>query len=105
VLQQVDPEWPADRQRHYAAVRELLRDEDQTDVLTGMTIHGQDVGRWLNKQRQHTTWTKLTTGQRERLEQLGITPLAPHAEPETPAEPATAPVGAFERGGGRPPLP
>lgn len=79
-------------------MRELLRDEDQTDVLPGMTIHGQDVGRWLNKQRQHATWTGLKAGQRERLEQLGIMPLAPPAEPETPTETVKAPVGAFERG-------
>lgn len=101
-LQEIDPdwnpEWPADWQRHFAAVRELLRDEDQTDVLPGMTIHGQDVGRWLNKQRQHATWAKLAAGQRERLEQLGITPLAPPAEAEAPVKAAKAPLRAFELG-------
>ncbi|WP_331732031.1 Helicase associated domain protein [Streptomyces sp. NBC_00989] len=99
-LQEVDPDWnpdwPADWQRHFAAVRELLRDEDQTEVLPGMTIHGQDVGRWLNKQRQHATWATLKTGQRERLEQLGIVPLAPPAE--APVKAANAPLGAFELG-------
>ncbi|WP_435839907.1 helicase associated domain-containing protein [Streptomyces canus] len=38
----------------------------------------------------------MTEGQRERLEQLGITPLAP--EPKEPAKPSTTPLGAFERG-------
>ncbi|MFF1745708.1 helicase associated domain-containing protein [Streptomyces mirabilis] len=54
-----------------------------------------DVGRWLRKQRQHATWQGLMDGQRERLEQLGIAPLAP--EPEAPAQRSTAPVAAFER--------
>ncbi|WP_405835075.1 Helicase associated domain protein [Streptomyces sp. NBC_01518] len=95
-----NPAWPADWQRHYAALRELLRDEagqaDGPHVLPGLTVHGMDIGRWLNKQRQHTTWTKLTAGQRERLEQLGITPPTP--ETQTPAKPSTTPMGAFERG-------
>ncbi|WP_189317281.1 hypothetical protein [Streptomyces brasiliensis] len=34
-----NPDWPADWQRHYAAARELPRDEDHTDVLPGVTIH------------------------------------------------------------------
>lgn len=55
-----------------------------------------DIGRWLNKQRQHATWTKLTARQRERLEQLGITPLTP--EPQMPAKPSMTPSGAFEKG-------
>ncbi|MGW1617039.1 Helicase associated domain protein [Streptomyces sp. NPDC002285] len=92
-----NPEWPADWQRHYAAVRELLRDEEgPADVLPGVTVHGQDIGRWLNKQRQHTTWTGLKAGQRERLEAIGVIPMAP--EPEASVEPSTAPVSAFERG-------
>jgi hypothetical protein len=41
-------------------------------------------------------WTALTDGQRERLEQLGITPLPP--ESETPANARKAASGAFERG-------
>ena len=103
-LQKVDPdwnpEWPANWQRHYAAVRELLRDEDgqvdAVDVLPGVTIHGQDVGRWINKQRQQATWTTLSAGQRERLKQLGITPHA--LETQASAKPSTTSVRVFERG-------
>lgn len=54
-----------------------------------------DIGKWLNRQKPEV-WQALHDGQRERLEQLGITPLAP--EPEAPAKPSTTPVGAFERG-------
>ncbi|QIT48646.1 hypothetical protein HCX60_00070 [Streptomyces antibioticus] len=91
-----NPSWPAEWQRHYAALRELLRDEDgHTDVLPGVTIHGMDIGRWLAKQRQHDVWQGLSAGQRERLEQLGIMPLPPGAERQAPA---TASSGGFERG-------
>ncbi len=103
-LEAVDPDWnpawPADWQRHYAALRELLRDENEeagrAEVLPGVTIHGQDVGKWLARQRTTKIWQALTDGQRERLEQLGITP--PNPDPETTAKPSTTPVGAFERG-------
>ncbi|WP_369395577.1 Helicase associated domain protein (plasmid) [Streptomyces sp. CG1] len=92
-----NPPWPSDWQRHYAAVRELLRDEEsQTDILPGVTVHGMDVGRWLQKNRRHAVWAGLMDGQRERLEQLGIVPLPP--EPEAPAKPSKAASGAFERG-------
>ncbi|MET7698626.1 Helicase associated domain protein [Streptomyces sp. NPDC005485] len=88
-----NPAWPADWQRHYAALRELVRDEDRTDVLPGVTVHGMDVGRWLAKQRKPEVWQALTGGQHERLEQLGITPLPPEQE-----APAKAASGTFEKG-------
>lgn len=100
-LREIDPDWnpawPADWQRHYAAVRELLRDEDGADILPGVTVHGQDVGRWLRKQRQHTVWTGLTDGQRERLEALGVAPL-PAPQEEAPKEASRTASGAFDRG-------
>lgn len=92
-----DPAWPAEWQRHYAALRELLTDEeDHSDVLPGFTVHGMDVGKWLAKQRQHTVWEGLMEGQRELLEAVGVVPLPPER-----AEPAKAPkkaVSAFEKG-------
>ncbi|MBQ1101288.1 Helicase associated domain protein [Streptomyces sp. b94] len=95
-----NPQWPAEWQRHYAALRELVRDEHgqagETDVLPGLTVHGMDIGKWLTRQRTPKAWQALAGGQRERLEQLGITPLAP--EPEAPAKPSMAPVSAFEKG-------
>ncbi|MEV4790573.1 Helicase associated domain protein [Streptomyces tuirus] len=92
-----DPEWPATWQRHYAALRELLREEcDPTVVTPGVTVHGMDIGKWLARQRKLEVWEALTDGQRERLEQLGILPLAP--EPKEPAKPSTTPLSAFERG-------
>ncbi|MFD8306750.1 hypothetical protein ACFV29_31060 [Streptomyces sp. NPDC059690] len=39
-----NPKWPAECQRHYAALRELARDEEgQTAVLPGFTVHGMDT--------------------------------------------------------------
>ncbi|MEV2235835.1 Helicase associated domain protein [Streptomyces phaeochromogenes] len=92
-----NPDWPTVWQRHFAAVREMLVEESVlANVEPGVTVHGMDVGRWLHKQRRHTVWQELMDGQRERLEQLGITPLAP--EPEEPPKPSTTSVGAFARG-------
>jgi superfamily II DNA or RNA helicase len=97
-----NPVWPADWQRHYAALRELVADEEgqagAVEVLPGFTVHGMDVGKWLARQRTPKVWQALTEGQRERLEQLGITPLAPALKPETPANAFTAPVSAFGKG-------
>ncbi|MEU0575397.1 DEAD/DEAH box helicase [Dermacoccus nishinomiyaensis] len=94
-----NPPWPAEWQRHYAAVRELLTDErDQAGgakVLPGFTVHGMDVGKWLAKQRTSKVWTALTDGQRALLEAVGIVPLPPDPEPaKTPGKA----MNAFEKG-------
>ncbi|MEU8489334.1 Helicase associated domain protein [Streptomyces sp. NPDC048641] len=97
-----NPSWPTEWQRHYAALRELVRDEEgPAEVLPGFTVHGMDVGKWLARQRRPEVWEALADGQRERLEAVGVTPLAVVPAPEetdVPAEPSTAPVSAFERG-------
>ncbi|MEU3282441.1 DEAD/DEAH box helicase [Streptomyces antibioticus] len=97
-----NPDWPADWQRHYAALRELVAEEEgQAKVLPGVTVHGMDVGKWLARQRKPEVWAALTDGQRERLEAVGVTPLAEApapVEPDASAEPSTAPVSAFDRG-------
>ncbi|MFF1446328.1 Helicase associated domain protein [Streptomyces sp. NPDC058295] len=94
-----NPAWPAEWQRHYAALRELVADEDgQADVLPGVTVHGMDIGKWLARQRKPEVWQALHEGQRKRLEQLGITPLTPALELEASAKPTTTPMSAFEKG-------
>lgn len=97
-LREIDPDWnpawPTEWQRHYAAVRELLVEESVLAyVEPGVTVHGMDVGRWLQKQRQRATWQGLMDEQRERLEQLGIAPLRP--EQEAPTKPSKGGSGAF----------
>ncbi|MEU4954701.1 DEAD/DEAH box helicase [Streptomyces lavendulae] len=92
-----DPAWPAEWQRHFAALRELLADEDDDSaVLPGFTVHGMDIGKWLAKQRQHTVWEGLMDGQRELLEEVGVVPLPP--EPVAPVKTPGKAVSAFEKG-------
>jgi hypothetical protein len=105
-LAEIDPDWnptwPLDWQRHYAGVRECLQElgAELVDLEPGVTIHGHDVGRWLERQRQAVVWHGLTDRQRERLTALGI---EPEAAPATPEQPVTVkgPGGrstAFTRG-------
>ncbi|GHF75700.1 hypothetical protein GCM10010218_65790 [Streptomyces mashuensis] len=84
-----NPAWPATRQRHYAAAHELLAEEDPGSPAScrASPLHDMDIGKWLAKQRQHTMWAGLIPQQRERLEQLGVTPL-PTTEQEAPGKPA-----------------
>ncbi|WP_267940509.1 helicase associated domain-containing protein [Streptomyces sp. ST2-7A] len=96
-----NPGWPPPWQRHYAALRALLADEQgridaRADIPPGVTVHGMDIGRWLARQRTPKGWEGLAAGQRELLEAIGITP-----PPPGQAEPAKAPgtaVNAFEKG-------
>ncbi|MEU4032338.1 Helicase associated domain protein [Streptomyces anulatus] len=90
-LEAIDPDWnptgwSVEWQRHYAAARILLGEEQgPADVLPGVTVHGVDVGTWIAKQTEPAVWDTLLPEQRERLTALGLTPRA-------------APSGAFERG-------
>ncbi|MFJ5036103.1 helicase associated domain-containing protein [Streptomyces sp. NPDC088560] len=96
-LEEIDehwnPDWSADWQRHYAALRELVGEEDQADVLPGITVHGMDVGKWLARQRQHTVWQGLMAKQRELLQGIGVVPLPP--EQKAPTEALKGGSGAF----------
>lgn len=96
------PSWPIDWQRQYAAVRECLAGGAELgDLVPGVTVRGEDIGRWLERQRQHVVWQGLGDGQRERLAGLGIEPLpAPAASKagKTARKAAGAVSGAFERG-------
>ncbi|WP_228183963.1 DEAD/DEAH box helicase [Streptomyces anulatus] len=93
-LEAIDPDWnptgwSVDWQRHYAATRILLGEEQgPADILPGVTVNGCDVGTWTTKQTDPAVWDTLLPEQRERLTALGLAPRV------TPA----APSGAFERG-------
>ncbi|MFI9461106.1 DEAD/DEAH box helicase [Streptomyces xiamenensis] len=99
-----NPSWPAQWQRHYAALRELVREEQEpVEVPPGVTVHGMDIGKWLAKQRKPEVWGALSQEQRKRLVAVGVTPPtpapeAPPVKPDRPTKPAVAPLGAFERG-------
>ncbi|WP_327166986.1 DEAD/DEAH box helicase [Streptomyces zaomyceticus] len=98
-----NPTWPAQWQRHYAVVREMLAEETILGYIEpGVTVHGMNIGRWLARQRVPEVWATLTEGQRERLEAVGVLPHTPALKPaqaDTGAvEPSAAPMSAFERG-------
>ncbi|MGA5040045.1 Helicase associated domain protein [Streptomyces capoamus] len=89
--------WTVDWQRTYAAIAGLVASGAHLEeIVPGVTADGVDVGRWLERQRQHVVWQGLKTGQRERLNSLGVTPL-PEA-PETPGKAPRSGSAAFERG-------
>ncbi|MEU2554685.1 helicase associated domain-containing protein [Streptomyces sp. NPDC013313] len=87
-----------DWQRTYAAIAGLIASGARLEeIVPGVAADGVDVGRWLQRQRQHVVWHGLKTGQRERLSSLGVTPLPPETA-ETPGKASRGGSAAFERG-------
>lgn len=100
-LTEIDPDWdcpwPLDWQRHYRVLADLAADEPHgrlPDIQPGVQFEGDDLGRWL--QRQRRSWAQLLEEQRQRLAKLGVTP----AERPTPAPAAEhgGRTSAFKRG-------
>ncbi|MET7655457.1 Helicase associated domain protein [Streptomyces sp. NPDC005486] len=97
-----DCPWPLDWQRHYRVLADLVdADGSLPEIQPGVLMDGDDIGRWLARQREASTWAQLSTEQQERLSQLGVTPLeapspAPAATRSTKG-PSKAEV-AFQRG-------
>ena len=81
-LEAIDPDWapawPVDWQRGYAVLGRLLADgATLEEILPGVRVGGEDVGRWLQAQRDG--WERLSDGQRERLAAIGVVPAEPAA--------------------------
>jgi superfamily II DNA or RNA helicase len=105
-LTAIDPDWncpwPLDWQRHYRVLADLVdADGSLPDIAPGVLMDGDDIGRWLARQREASTWAQLSTEQQERLSQLGVKPVqAPSPAPA--ATRATKGPGkaqqAFQRG-------
>jgi hypothetical protein len=99
-LKDIDPDWnapwPLDWQRHWAILRDLAADEPGgrlPDITPGVTVDGEDLGRWIRQQAQD--WHRLDDEQQQRLTTLGIRPV----ERPTPAPAAAGPLpSAFRRG-------
>jgi hypothetical protein len=90
-----NPDWPLDWQRHFAAVRECVDGGARpADLVPGVTVNGYDIGRWLERQRRHTSWEALLPEQRERLARLGVRP--------QPAAAGKAAVRGRSGGAGKP---
>ncbi|MFE6758118.1 Helicase associated domain protein [Streptomyces sp. NPDC057684] len=65
--------WPLDWQRHYAVLRDLVdADGALPEIQPGVLFEGDDLGRWLERQRQASTWAQLSDEQQRRLTALGI---------------------------------
>ncbi|GAA3494231.1 hypothetical protein GCM10019016_013300 [Streptomyces prasinosporus] len=94
-LAAVDPDWdcpwPLDWQRHYRVLADLVdADGVLSDIAPGVLMDGDDIGRWLKRQKQPGTWKLLSAEQQERLTALGVKP----TEARSPAPAGAAPAGA-----------
>ncbi|MFJ7264901.1 helicase associated domain-containing protein, partial [Streptomyces globosus] len=94
-LTAIDPDWdcpwPLDWQRHYRVLADLAADEPDgqlPDIAPGVQFDGDDIGRWLQQQKQPATWARLKPEQQKRLTALGVKPL------EVPSPAPTANHGA-----------
>ncbi|GGU46126.1 hypothetical protein GCM10010244_84930 [Streptomyces coeruleorubidus] len=95
-LTAIDPDWncpwPLDWQRHYRILADLAADEPDgrlPDIQPGVQFEGDDLGKWL--QRQRRSWAELSQEQQQRLARLGVKAL------EAPS-PVPAAVGSQSSG-------
>ncbi|MFH9821491.1 Helicase associated domain protein [Streptomyces sp. NPDC017230] len=105
-LAEIDPDWncpwPLDWQRRYRVLSDLVdADGHLPDIQPGVLFEGDDIGRWLTRQREAGAWTQLSSEQQERLTALSVTPVerpapAP-AAPRSTKGPSKA-QQAFQRG-------
>ncbi|MFE5563120.1 Helicase associated domain protein [Streptomyces sp. NPDC056544] len=80
--------WPLDWQRHSRVLADLVDADGQLpDIAPGVLMDGDDIGRWLQQQKQPATWARLLPEQQARLTALGVQP-----------DQAPAPAPAASRG-------
>ncbi|MFE2477763.1 Helicase associated domain protein [Streptomyces sp. NPDC059389] len=67
--------WPLDWQRHYRVLADVVDADGQLpDIVPGVLMDGDDIGRWLQQQKQPANWARLLPEQQERLTALGVQP-------------------------------
>ncbi|MEU2359060.1 Helicase associated domain protein, partial [Streptomyces misionensis] len=67
--------WPLDWQRHYRVLADLVdADGSLPAIEPGVLFEGDDIGRWLQRQKNPGTWAQLLPEQQERLAKLGVQP-------------------------------
>ncbi|MFF9594050.1 Helicase associated domain protein [Streptomyces sp. NPDC014646] len=97
-----DCPWPLDWQRHYRVLADLVdADGSLPDITPGVLMDGDDIGKWLQQQKQPATWARLLPEQQERLTALGVKPLeAPSPAPAAgrAAKGPSKAQQAFQRG-------
>ncbi|MFE1546550.1 Helicase associated domain protein [Streptomyces sp. NPDC058718] len=85
-----DCPWPLDWQRHYRVLADLVdADGSLPHIAPGVLMDGDDIGKWLQQQKQPATWTRLLPEQQERLTTLGVQPLE---------KPSPTPAGRAAKG-------
>lgn len=95
--------WPLDWQRHCRVLADLVdADGHLPDIAPGVLMDGDDLGRWLQQQKQPGTWKQLSTEQQERLSRLGVQPTQTPSPSPAPAKRAAQGPSkaqqAFQRG-------
>ncbi|MCX4728669.1 DEAD/DEAH box helicase [Streptomyces sp. NBC_01306] len=105
-LTAIDPDWncpwPLDWQRHYRVLADLVDADGVLPAIEpGVLFEGDDLGKWLERQKNPGTWAQLSTKQQERLSKLGVQPI--QASPPAPAATRTTKgptraQQAFQRG-------
>ncbi|GGQ48831.1 DEAD/DEAH box helicase [Streptomyces mutabilis] len=96
--------WPLDWQRHYRVLADLAADEPSgvlPDIAPGVLMDGDDIGRWLERQKYPGTWKQLSEEQQQRLLKLGLQPDQAPAPAPTASRTAKGPSKAqqaFQRG-------
>ncbi|MYX73641.1 DEAD/DEAH box helicase [Streptomyces sp. SID3915] len=105
-LTAIDPDWncpwPLDWQRHYRVLADLVDADGVLPAIEpGVLFEGDDLGKWLERQKSPVTWAQLSTKQQERLSKLGVQPI--QASPPAPAATRTTKgptraQQAFQRG-------
>ncbi|MFD5098341.1 DEAD/DEAH box helicase [Streptomyces albidochromogenes] len=94
--------WPLDWQRHYRVLADLVDADGVLPAIEpGVLFEGDDLGKWLQRQKNPGTWAQLSTEQQQRLSKLGVQP----AETPSPAPAAVRAMNgpnkaqqAFQRG-------
>ncbi|MGW3638566.1 Helicase associated domain protein [Streptomyces sp. NPDC005143] len=90
--------WPLDWQRHYRVLADLVEaDGTLPAIQPGVLFEGDDLGRWLEKQRKSSNWAQLSAEQQERLTALGVKP-AERPAAALAKKSSAKPSAAFERG-------
>ncbi|MEU8779462.1 helicase associated domain-containing protein, partial [Streptomyces sp. NPDC048606] len=70
-----DCPWPLDWQRHYRVLADLVDADGILPHITPGVVHdGDDIGRWLQQQKQPAHWARLLPEQQERLTAIGVQP-------------------------------
>ncbi|WP_326794063.1 Helicase associated domain protein (plasmid) [Streptomyces sp. NBC_00841] len=105
-LAAIDPDWncpwPLDWQRHHRVLADLVDADGVLPAIEpGVLFDGDDLGKWLQRQKQPGTWAQLSTEQQERLSALGVQPAeAPSSDPAAgrAAKASGKAQQAFQRG-------